>query len=152
MIALLDGLAFDAPHVRADIGFAQTRAAADLVLQKRGQPLLLLFGRAELGKLLDRAVGDIDDRAQRAPAIARAFHQHRPCHVRQIETAICLGNLAAEIAEILQIIENLEREGAVLLVLVDDRGDVFGQPLIDLVLQHLLFGIEIGGHGQDSNS
>src|SRR5262249_23217331 len=126
--------------VGAGVGLRETERAELLAANRRHQPALLLLLGAE-AQDRDAAETDVRQQRRREAAVHTADlldEQTAHDHVAAA-AAVLLGIAAAEVAELSELAEEIEREGLGGLELVDARGERLLGEAADGETERLLF-------------
>ena len=136
-----------AARIAAGPGLGQAVGADDLAARHRHEEALLLLVRpGEVERAAAEARVRGDDQPERAPHAADLLDRDRVGQGVEAGAALVLGDRDAEPAELADPADDLGREAALALVLVDDRRDLGDHEVADRVAQQVVLGGEVEVH------
>ena len=136
-----------AAGVGAGAGLGQAVGAEDLAARHRDEEaLLLLVGAGEVERPAAEARVRRDDQPERAPDPADLLDRDRVGERVEPGAALVLGDRDAEPAELADAPDDLGREAALALVLLDDRRDLGRHEVADRVAQQRVLRREVEVH------
>ena len=134
--------------VGAGAGLGQAVRAEDLAGGHRDEEALLLFRRS--GQV-DRPAAEArvggDDQPERAPDAADLLDRDRVGEGVEAGAALVLRDRDAQPAHLAEASDDLDREAALALVLVDDGRDLLDHEVADRPAEQLVLGREVEVHG-----
>jgi len=140
MVAAVFGARFDARHVRAVVGLGDGHPVAQLAGQQRHQKALFLRERAVAVQQQRENVERVHHHAQRQPRVAGLFHQNGPVGKAHAEAAALFGQQAAQVAELLQLRQQVPGEFTLFLALGNARDNALAHEAAHRFAHRVLFG------------